>query len=362
MKLIILGENGSVHVQKWIKAISNVSEIELYVISFNRGLQLSNVKYLYLKQITGTKLDYFLNVFVVKKYIKQVKPDLIHAHYATSHGFLAAFSNFKPLIITGWGADIFDSPKNLFMKLLLQFSFRSANAITVLSQITLSEMIKLTNKKVELIPFGVDISIFKPLPISTISPLIKIGTIRTLTEKYGVEYLIRAFAIVEKKYPNIQLEIVGDGPLLGFLQNLTIELGVQQKVNFHGYVNQNSDFEHYITLLQSMDIFAILSILDSETFGVACVEASACAIPVIATSVGGLPEVINNEVTGIIVPPKNALATANALERLITNETLRKKLGANGRHKVEQYYNWEHNTQQMVQLYQQVITNNSTKR
>lgn len=353
MKVVILGENVSVHIQKWIKAIACDPSIELHVITFDRGVKFESVTYHPLTKITGTKADYILNVYKVKSYIKKIKPDVVHAHYATSYGFMGAFSGFHPYIITGWGADIFDSPNNKWMKRMLEYSFKKADAITVLSKITLKEIGKLTDKPVQLIPFGVDIEKFAPQN-KKLNGSIRIGTIRTLAEKYGVEYLIRAFAIVSKKYPNVILDIVGDGPLRPFLTELTNELGITDKVVFHGYVNQNSDFERYIALLGNFDVFAILSILDSETFGVAAVEASACGIPVLATAVGGLPEVIDDEQTGLIVPPKNAEATAVALERLIADANLRAMLGKNGRTKVERLYNWKNNTQQMIDLYYKV--------
>ena len=151
------------------------------------------------------------------------------------------------------------------------------------------------------------------------------------------------------------MEIIGDVELRSFLENLTVELGVENKVVFHGYINQNSSFEQYITILQNFDVFAILSILDSETFGVAAVEASACGIPIVATSVGGLPEVIDSEKTGIIVPPKNVQATAIALDRLISDKNLRIEMGKNGRRKVEKNYNWSVNIEQMINLYSQTI-------
>jgi glycosyltransferase involved in cell wall biosynthesis len=360
MKIIILGENSSVHIQKWISAIAGCPEIELHVISFERGPKINGVTYHPLFNLTGTKIDYLLNIFRVKSYVKEIKPDLLHAHYATSYGFLAGLSGFHPLVITGWGADIFDSPKNPVMKRILMKSFKKADAISVLSEITRVEIKKLTNKHVHLIPFGVNIDKFSPEKNES-DGIIRIGTIRTLSEKYGVEYLIRGFADVYKKHQNIQLEIVGDGPLRKFLQDLTMELGIENKVVFHGFVNQNTSFEQYIKILRSLDIFAILSVLDSETFGVAAVEASSCGIPVVASSVGGLPEVIDSEKTGIIVPPKNVAATSDALKRLITNEKLRTEMGKNGRKKVEEYYNWSTNIDQMIGLYKQTIEKSARK-
>jgi glycosyltransferase involved in cell wall biosynthesis len=266
---------------------------------------------------------------------------------------MAAFSGFHPFILTGWGADIFDSPKNFFMNFILKYTFKKADEITVLSNITQKEISSLSNKKAHLIPFGVNLTKFSKIN-RTHFDTIRIGTIRTLEEKYGIEYLIRAFALIYDKNPNVHLDIIGDGPQREFLEQLANSLKVSERVQFHGYINQNIEFEKYIDLLQSFDIFTILSIIDSETFGVAAVEASACGIPIVATNVGGLPEVVDNEITGIIVPPKNAEQVAIALERLIVNKELRNEMGIKGREKVEMQYNWQNNVKQMINLYRKL--------
>ncbi len=354
IKVALLGENGSVHIQKWVKAISLYPDVELHVISFNRGVQFENVQYHNLDILLNNKIDYLLNVRNVKKIITKIKPDLVHAHYATSYGYIGSKLNFHPFIITGWGADIFDSPKNPILKSILIKSFKQADAITVLSKITKKEIQKLTTKEVSLIPFGVDINKFKKQN-NVDDGLIRIGTIRTLTEKYGVEYLVRAFALICHKYQNARLEIVGDGPLRQSLEALCNDLGISEKVKFYGYINQNEDFEKYIQLLSNFDIFAILSVLDSETFGVASVEASSCSVPVIATHVGGLPEVVSDNKTGILVPPRNVEQTAKAIERLIADKDLREEMGRNGRIKVEQEYDWKQNVNNMIALYRKLI-------
>lgn len=354
MRVVILGENGSVHVQKWVKAINEYKEIELHVITFDRGVKYEGVTYHFLKIFFNNKLDFFLNSGIVNRFIERIKPDIVHAHYATSYGYLGANTGFHPFVITGWGADIFDSPKNFVMKKLLQRTFNKADAITVLSNITRIEMKKLTSKQVELIPFGVDIEKFKKRVFHKDDGIIRIGTIRTLSEKYGIEFLIRAFALLSKKHANLRLEIIGDGPLRNQLEALAAELKVKDIITFHGYVNQNTDFETYIQFLSRLDIFTILSILDSETFGVAAVEASACSLPVVATNVGGLPEVIENEKTGILVKPKHVEETAEALEKLIVNAELRAKMGKQGRLKVEAEYYWKNNVKKMVDLYYRV--------
>ena len=355
MTILLLGENGSVHIQKWIRALADRAEITMHVITYERGVMYDDVHYHFLKPITNTKLDYVLNASRVRSIIRAVNPDLVHAHYATSYGFMAAQSNFHPLIITGWGADIFDSPKQWIMRQMLQYSFRKADGLSVLSRITREEMKKYTDKDVRLIPFGVATEKFNACD-RTNRTIVRVGTVRTLTEKYGIEYLIRAFAILRQKLNHIHLDIVGDGPQRGFLEALAVELNVADFITFHGYVNQNSDFEKYKSLLDSFDIFTILSIIDSETFGVASVEASACGLPVVATKVGGLPEVVSDQHTGILVPPKDSIATAEALEKLIVDKELRHRMGRDGREYVLANYDWKKNVDQMIEFYRSQIS------
>lgn len=353
IKLVLLGENLSVHVQKWIKGLKDHGGIEIHVISFRRGIEVSGVQYHWIKRYTKTKLDYFLNVFKVRKYILDLSPDIVHAHHSTSHGFLAAMSNFNPIMITGWGSDILDSPKNPVLRRMLTKSFEKAAAITVLSHFTKEAIRTLTPKDVKVIPFGVDISKFSP-PTNKNLP-IKIGTIRTLSEKYGVEYLIRSFAIVAKKHKDVQLEIVGNGPQFHFLRKLSVDLGVGDKVLFHGFVNQNKEPTKYLGILKDLDVFTMLSVMDSETFGVAGVEAMSCGIPVVASNIGGLAEVVGD--TGLIVPPRDIEATANALDQLISNKEFRLEKSEKARKKVLDLYDWKKNVESMVSLYQAVIKN-----
>jgi glycosyltransferase involved in cell wall biosynthesis len=104
-----------------------------------------------------------------------------------------------------------------------------------------------------------------------------------------------------------------------------------------------------------LDISVSVSITDSESFGVAVIEASACEKPVIVANVGGLPEVVEDEVTGFVVPPQDAEATASALEKLVLNKSLRQEMGNAGRQRVQRLYDWKNNVQQMLSIYHEVL-------
>lgn len=97
-----------------------------------------------------------------------------------------------------------------------------------------------------------------------------------------------------------------------------------------------------------------VSVSDSESFGVAVIEASACAKPVVVSNVGGLPEVVEDGVTGIIVPPRDPEATAEAIENLILSQDLRTKMGTEGRKRVGRLFDWDKNVKQMAKIYQAI--------
>jgi glycosyltransferase involved in cell wall biosynthesis len=107
--------------------------------------------------------------------------------------------------------------------------------------------------------------------------------------------------------------------------------------------------------LHSFDIFAAASRLDSESFGVAVIEASACGLPVVVTRAGGLPEVVRRGETGLVVERENPAALAEALQRLIDDPTLRARLGAAGRAHVQACYEWDTSVQTMIDVYRQAL-------
>ena len=104
-----------------------------------------------------------------------------------------------------------------------------------------------------------------------------------------------------------------------------------------------------------------MSASESESFGVAVIEAEACRIPVVVSDIGGLPEVVQDNVTGFIVPPKNPEATAEAIEKLILDENLRNKMGVAGREFVLKNYEWSKNAKIMENLYKTIIRAKSKK-
>ena len=362
MKIIFLGEAGSIHTIRWVNSLSEKG-IEVILVSlkgnFDNVEKISKkVKVIYLP--FGTKLGYYLNVFALKKIISKEKPDLINAHYASGYGTLGRLSGFNKKLLNVWGSDVYDFPnESKLKKRIIEKNLKNYTAIASTSYCMAEETkkyLKNKSKEIFITPFGVDTEKFKNLNIEKKENEITIGIVKTLTEKYGIEYLIKAIKELEnildiENYKKIRLLIYGKGELKNKLEDLTKELQIEDKVIFKGYISN----EDVPKALNEMDIFVVPSILDSESFGVAAVEAMACEIPVIASSVGGLKEVIVDKETGYLVPKKDHKEIAKYLKKLILDKNLRTSLGKNGRKRVLENYDWNSNVDYMIKIYREIV-------
>lgn len=364
MKLLLLSNPNSVHTIKWAKSLAkNNIDIIIFglgnlVVKDYEGILNIKVKTLN-ETITRdegafSKLKYLRALPSVKQIIKDFEPDVIHAHYATSYGLLGALSGFHPFVLSVWGSDVFSFPlKSPFHKILLKYNLKKADKILSTSHVMAKETKRYTSKEIEVTPFGIDMRQFRPMEVESLFDKedIVIGTIKTLEEKYGVEYLIKAFKIVDDRHPKLPLKllIVGGGSLEDSLKSLTKELKLEGKTIFTGKV-PFEDVPKYHNMLS-----VSVSVSHSESFGVAIIEASSCAKPVVVSNVGGLPEVVEDGVSGFVVPPRDPEKTAEAIEKLILDEDLRQGIGQNGRKRVERLYNWDDNVKQMMRIYGEMI-------
>jgi len=214
-----------------------------------------------------------------------------------------------------------------------------------------TESIFKPDKEIAVTPFGVDCKIFKPVHRTQENERIIIGTVKKMDQKYGISTLIEAFSLIVKRYANLELVLVGDGPQMVELKKLATRLGIINSIKFIGA----KPHVEIPAILNSFDIFCALSTQDSESFGVAVIEASACGLPVIVSNAGGLPEVAVDGQTGFLVERNNPEAAAEKIEELINDAALRKKMGQAGRQFVLQNYEWQKSADIMEKLYEEVI-------
>lgn len=174
-----------------------------------------------------------------------------------------------------------------------------------------------------------------------------IGTLGRLSEIKRQELLIRGFADLRKSHTHAHLLIVGDGPMRNELQSLAESLGVQSRVHFAGYQSQPQRF------LAAMDFFALTS--RSEGMPLAVLEAWAAGLPVVASRVGGIPELIAANQSGLLFESGDAAALTAAMDRLLDDVSLAANLRAEGRRRVMDQYTIERTARDYQDLYEQCL-------
>ena len=279
------------------------------------------------------KLKYLTAGGKIRRIIREIGPDVVNAHYATSYGIAMALSGVKGYALSVWGSDIYDFPRRSALhKSLLQFSLKKAGLLFSTSQAMAEEAGKYTNRKFEITPFGVDMELFTPGKRNRTDSGFVIGTVKALFDKYGIADLLRATAIVKEKGIPVRLRIAGQGPQEAEYKALAAELGIDSITDWLGQIPQ----EQVAVEWANMDAAVIPSTLESESFGVSAVEAQACGTAVIISDIPGLKETAGE--TGIVVPRKNPGAIAEAVVKLYEDPELRKQLGEAGRKQVLENY------------------------
>lgn len=362
MRILLLSDTYSEHTEKWAFGLASKG-IEVGLFSFNKA---SYKWYENKKNITllfepghsinassrSTKLNYFSYLRTLKEAIRNYKPDVLHAHYASSYGLIGALSGFHPYIISSWGTDVMRFPqKNGINKRLLKYNFKKADVLCATSNTIKFYIHHVIDKPVEVIPFGVDLNDFKPKKVKSVfnETDFVIGSIKPLEKVYNIDILIKAFATLAPKFSDLKLFIIGEGTQEHELKELCVKLGIEKRVVFTGRINF-AEISNYFNMLS-----VLVNISDYESFGVSVIEAMACERPVIVTNVGGLKEIVENDTFGSLVEVGNVNQTAVAIEKYYSNRELCQRTGKAGRAKVERLYDWEDNLNKMIGVYQKLI-------
>ena len=367
MKIAMLGAANSIHLQRWAQGMAACGH-EVSVISQHFGCNNATAAYAAtqaganIRQIalphTGA-FAYFRNAAPLRKILQNLRPDILHANYATGYGSMARRSGFRPLLLSVWGSDVYDFPAKSFIhRHLLQKNLAASTAIASTSHCMAQHVAGIqAHPHIFITPFGVDTSAFCPAAQCAKPPNapITIGTVKTLEPAYGIDTLIEAFALLQQSLQQsgfantVQLEITGSGVDKPALQQLCQTLGIADTVTFFDAIPH----AQVPAQLRRLDIFAALSRM--ESFGVAAIEAAACGLPVVVSDAPGLVEVTPNQRTGLVVPRNNPQGAAHALEQLVRNASLRQQMGQAGRAHVLAQYDWPVCLEKMQQAYQQTL-------
>jgi glycosyltransferase involved in cell wall biosynthesis len=223
-----------------------------------------------------------------------------------------------------------------------RFLVKRVDIFTACSRYNADEIEAYTGLRPRVLYNGVDVDLFRPQP-----PDVELGRSLGLAEGVpvlvtacrligwkGVDDAIRAVGVLKDQGLKVRHLVLGDGEVRAVLERLAQDLGLEGSVAFLGRVNHEELPRFY-----SLAALAVFSPVGAETFGISIAEAMACGVPVVATKVGGIPEVVGEE-SGFLVPARDVAGLARALAELLKDKNLRARLARSARCRVEERFTW----------------------
>ena len=288
-----------------------------------------------------------------RKLLKSGRFDLTLAFFSVPCGFLAwrLKKQFKlPYIVSLRGSDVpgYSERFTILYKIitpLIKKIWKESTGVIANSQ-GLKNLALKTNplQKIDIIPNGIDVHQFRPSLLNFNSfKTFQILCVTRITPRKGVRYLIEAFSQLSKKYPNLKLQIVGEGDEKTDLEKMTKGLGIEKQVDFIGRIPHEKLPAYY----QSADVFVLPSL--NEGMSNSMLEALAAGLPLLATDTGGTQELVVDSVNGFILKMENAQDIAEKLEILIQDVELKKRMGEASRKKAEGM-SWEKVAERYINL------------
>lgn len=311
-----------------------------------------------LKALVVTPL--LMLLFVIKT--ARFRADVINCHYLSDssvYAYVAARVLRKPLVLNVHGADVEGDGIGgsqlrgdpLWRRVAGQILFRADLVICNsehMKRATLS-VAPFGVRRIVVIPNGVedaDSSLEPPPHSHTESQILYLGR---LVWKKGVDTLLAAMPAVQRTVPTVELVIAGDGPERSHLEGLAGSLGVAGITKFVGWVS--GDVKE--CTLRKVTIVVVPSRL--EPFGIVPLEAMVRGVPVVASRVGGIPEVVRDGVDGLLVEPDQPKDLADAIIRLLTHDHLRTSMGREGRMRVQEHFLWSKVSQVYLRAFEDLV-------
>ncbi|HEX2207642.1 MAG TPA: glycosyltransferase [Longimicrobium sp.] len=288
--------------------------------------------------------------------IREANADVVHFHHPNPTAVLSYLASGRrgPLVVTYHSDIVRQRVLGAAFSPILQRFLRGAHAILASSPdyAHSSPVLRRHAERVRIVPFGIRAREFETADEDAVAairarhgPRMVLGVGRLVYYK-GFDYLVRAMRAVDAR-----LVILGDGPLRGALQARAAELGIADRAGFPGQVPELAPWYH------AADVFVLPAIARSEAFGLVQLEAMAAGTPVVNTKLHtGVPFVSRDGESGITVPPEDADALAAALNRLLGDDALRRRMGEAARERVRREFSLERMVRDTIAVYRQAVT------
>ncbi len=346
VRVVMLGDASHPQVRRW-QAGMTARGWPTRLISL--GGQSDSTAISYPRSGKAAYIRYWLRV---RTEIERCNPAVVHVQSVSGYGLWSHAAGRRPRILSAWGSDIDRFGQSVIGRVVVQRALNRAAVVTATSAYLAKrtgQLLPRIAKHIQVVPFGVEPALsVDPMPPS---PPLRVLALKGDREINGIDVLIRAAAQVVADGTEILITLTRAEPLAAAHRRLAQELGIGSRLT----ILPRQPHEQIPGLLASHHLLVMPSRL--ESFGVASLEAQAHGRPVIATDIGGLPETINADHTGLVVPADDSDALARVLRQLANDRRKLEQLGAAGPTWVADNYAWSTSLDQMVQIYEQVIAN-----
>jgi len=357
MRICMVGNATAVHLQRWAGAYRDAGHAVSVVSIRSATIPGVDIHTFAVGPVNTpnrfwTLLSYARLAVSVRRAVRSCSADIVNPHFVTTSGTLARIAGFHPIVLTAWGSDVIPADGRrlgLIARVLNRWAIAGADRVTVASRYLAAWVGQASpSAKVEIVPFGVDTVWFSPhregdRPVERFT----IGIVKSLEPRYGINVTIEAMAHVVEAMPDARLTVAGSGTEEARLRALVGDLSLESNVTFLGRV----DHDAVPALMDTFDVLVNPTVVP-EAFGVVVLEGSASGLPVIATDVGGVPEVCIDGTTGIMIPPRDPRALADAVIRLASDPALRRSMGVAGRAFVDERFEWSTNVAAMLRVFE----------
>ena len=301
MKICYLANAQSIHTQRWAQHFSKIGH-QVTVISFDPA-GIENIEVIVPPRHTSDRrLNILLNISRVRRLVDDIHPDILHAHYVTSYGFVGALAGKRPYVVTAWGTDVLIEPeKSWWYRRIVRYALCRADLITSMAPHMTELLVKrgyAPKDRIITLPFGVDTDIFNPGKRVRSHGNQKGVVVSTRRPDYGmdVDTFVRAIPLVLKVFEDAHFVMTGEGPLRQSIEQLAADIGVSDHIEFRGEISHREMPE----LLGMADVFVSTSPSDGNNISLN--EAMACGTFPIATDIPANRAWIEPGKNGLLYP------------------------------------------------------------
>lgn len=348
--LCYLADASSIHTRRWAAHFAGRG-YQVHVISFLPGdIPGATVHLIYAGpvQAAGGNWRYLLSLPVLRRRLRRLRPDLLHAHYLTSYGLLGALSGCRPLVLTAWGSDVLVTPRRSWVyRLLLRLTLAHADLVTSDAQAMSQELLGygLPAGRLLTIPLGVNRRLFHTEGREWPPTGCRLLSARDLLPNTDLETVLRALAVARQKIPSLHLDVVGDGPERLRLERLARSLGIEDAVRWHGRVPH----EQLASLFRASDLYFALTCSDSTS--VSLLEAMACGTFPLVSDLPANREWITPGVNGLLFRLGDVQGLVEAMIGVASDPELRRRAAQHNSILVAARADWDRNMEQIEAAY-----------